>query len=199
MTKKQQRRFFFPAWTAARRALGWKMVDGRLEIILAKVNDHGRKVMDAAHKIAAAQQRAPTLDDLRHGCYVVALGRDRDTLKLNNREVDAVTSLFKLLVNEADISADMKLSNPDIGERERLVRKINSLKIPDAIIDAVCRRSFAPVYTSPFFEDLPLINLRSLVGILTEIKDRKSLRTATTAAEIEPELLAAGDTYQYPH
>ncbi len=180
MTEPQQRRFFFPAWTAACRALGWRMADGRLqmgkpgaEIQRQLDNPHIVKVINAATSIANAQHRAVTVDDLRHGCYVVALGRDMDTLKLNNKQVDAVTSLFRLLVNDADIAADLRLGNPDIGERERLVITIKRLNIPMAMIDTICKRSFAPVYTSPFWDDLPLPNLRALVGILTEVKSRK--------------------------
>ena len=174
MTKKQQRRFFFPAWSAVCRALGWRMVAGRLELGGGRAaNEHRSRVIAAATAIAAKEHRAPTLDDLRHGCYVVALGCDRDTLKLNNREVDAVTSLFKLLVDETNIAADLRLSNPDIGERERLVRAIIRLRVPDALIDEVCRHSFAPVYSAPFHEDLPLPNLRALVGILTKMSERQ--------------------------
>ena len=203
MTKNQKNRFFFPVWTATCRALHWKMADGRLEMGKTTGNEHVVKVIAAATAIATKGHRAPVLDDLRHGCYVVALGYDCDTLKMTNKQVDAVTSLFKLLVNETDIAADMKLSNPDIGERERLVRKINSLKIPDAMIDTICRKSFAPVYSAPMFEDLPLVSLRALVGILVEIKER-SLRTATMrpaalpAAAPEPELFETTAANQYP-
>jgi hypothetical protein len=206
MTINQQRRFFFPAWATCVAAIGWRMKNGRLEMTHPDgANEHQRKVIAAAVARAAAHQRAATLDDLRHGCYVVALGRDCDTLKMNNRQVDAVTSLFKLLVNETDIAADLKLSNPDIGERERLVRKIHSLKIPDAMIDAICRKSFAPVYSAPWFEDLPLVSLRALCGILTEIKERKTLNIQHSTANPEvppaaqPDLLAGGGSFQYPH
>lgn len=173
MTVKQQKRFFFPAWGQACRALGWRMFQGRLEMNVNTLNEFGCKVHAAAVQRAGSAHRAATLDDLRHGCYIVALGHDRDTLKLDNREVDAVTSLFKLLADETDIAAGMKLANPDIGERERLVRKIHALKIPDAIIIGVCRKSFSPVFNDPWFKDLPILNLRALVGILLEISERK--------------------------
>ena len=173
MTVNQQRRFFFPAWAAACRALGWKMVDGRLVLADGHRNEHQTKVIAAANARAATHHRAPTLDDLRHGCYIVALGRDRDTLTLNNHEVDAVTNLFKLLVNECDVGAEMALSDPDIGERKRLLIHISRLKIPDAVIIDVCQKSFAPVYNGTHHEDLPLVSLRALTGILTEIKERK--------------------------
>ena len=196
MTTKQQKRFFFPLWNQTCRALGWKMEDGRLVLPDGRRNEHQKKVIAEASALAAKEHRAPVLNDLRHGCYIVALGHDVKTLKMSNQQVDKVTSLFKLLVNDTDIAADMKLANPDIGERERLVRKINALKIPDAMIDAVCKKSFAPVYTAPFYEDLPILRLRSLTGILVEIKERKS---EVRSQNLEtPELLAVGAAPEYP-
>lgn len=174
MTNPQRKRFFFPLWNETCRKLGWGMSGGRLIIVEDKLNDHGRRVLAAAEKIAIANHRAPVLDDLRHGCYVVALGRDADTNKLSNKDVDAVTSLFKLLVNDTNIAADMRLNDPTIGARERLVLAINKLRVPDALIISICRRSFAPVYNEPFHEDLPLPNLRALVGILTEMKEKEN-------------------------
>ena len=55
-----------------------------------------------------------------------------------------------------------------------------------SVVDGVCRRNFPLVYSSPWFEDLPLINLRSLISILIEIKER-TLQSAT----INPGALAS--------
>ena len=173
MTEKQQKRFYFPNWATCVAANGWKQVKGRLELDEAKLNDHGRKVLAAAQAIATGQHRAPVLDDLRHGVHVVALGRDKSSTKLNNRELDQVVALMKLMVNETDIAADQTLSNPALGERERLLIRIHRLKVPDAMIHQICLKSFAPVYNGTHYEDLPLVNLRALAGILTEIRDRK--------------------------
>jgi hypothetical protein len=173
MTEKQQKRFFFPIWTAHCRAVGWREVRGMLLLGEKKLNRFGLQVYDAAVNRAAANHRAPTLSDLRHGCIIVALGRDKDTLKLNTKEIDTVVDLLAQVKNEADIGADLRRSNPEHYDREALVIKINKLNIPFAEIEMVCQRSFAPVYNSPFYEDLPLPNLRALVGILQEMSARQ--------------------------
>jgi len=189
MTAPQHQKYIRD-WSTCAKANGWKMVKGRLVLDEAKLNEHGRKVLAAATAIAAAQHRAPVLEDLRHGVHVVALGRDKSSKVMKNAECDAVFALLKLLVNDCDIKAGMDLDDPDRGERLRLLVYISRLKIPEAIILAVCRKSFAPVFNGTHYEDLPLVSLRSLVGILTEIKERKK---ATVLPPTEPELI--GDPY----
>ena len=182
MTPPQHKKYIRD-WAAGAKANGWKMVKGRLVINESKLNDHGRKVYAAAVQRAGSEHRAPVLEDLRHGIHVVALGRDKSSKAMNNRETDAVFALFKLLVNECDLAAQLKLSNPDIGERERLVIRIERLKIPEAIVLEICRKSFAPVFNGTHYEDLPLPSLRALCGILTEIRERKdTARTLPVAA-----------------
>jgi hypothetical protein len=129
-------------------------------------------VVASATAIAASQHRAPVLDDLRHGVHVVALGRDKSSKQLTNRELDCVVSFMQLMVDETNISADLRLGNPDIGDREALVATIKKLIVPEAIIHDVCKRSFAPVYNPPHWQHLPLPNLRALVGILREQKQK---------------------------
>jgi hypothetical protein len=192
MTAPQHQKYIRD-WSTCAKANGWKMVKGRLVLDEAKLNEHGRKVLAAATAIAAAQHRAPVLEDLRHGIHVVALGRDKSSKVMKNAECDAVFALLKLLVNDCDLGADMKFAKPDRGERERLLIYISRLKIPEAIILNVCRKSFAPVFRDPWFEKLPLVNLRSLAGILREIKARKNHPLiAPMAAKAEPELALAG-------
>jgi hypothetical protein len=171
MTDKQRQRFFFPAWNACCRSLGWKMIDSRLITgDVAALNQHAQRVVAVATAMAARTHRAPVLDDLRHAVYVIVLGRDKDTLKLSNGEVDKIVSFFKLMVEETNLEADIRLNHPAIAEREALVVKIQRLKVPFAVIDQVCRRSYAPVYTAPHWDQLPLPNIRALLGVLTEMK-----------------------------
>lgn len=168
MTDPQRTRFYFPQWNDACRRLGWRMDRGTLRMASKPANEHQRQVIAAAQRRAAGERRSATVDDLRHGCTIVALGRDKDTVKLNNGEVDKIVCLFKLLVNPVNISADIRMADPTIAEREALVIKINRLNVPFAVINVICRRSFAPDYTEPFFEDLKLPQLRALLGILQE-------------------------------
>ena len=179
MTPPQHKKYIRD-WAGCAQANGWKMVKGRLVMNEARLNDHGRKVHAAAVQRAGGEHRAPVLEDLRHGIHVVALGRDKSSKTMNNRETDAVFALFKLLVNECDIAADQDLSNPDRGELKRLLIRIHRLGIPDAIILKICANSFAPVFNGTQYEDLPLPSLRALCGILTEIRERKdALRNET--------------------
>ena len=171
MSVNQRKRFFFPAWNQACQALGWKMVEGRLVTASRPLNQHAQRVVDVATQMAVRSHRAPELDDLRHAVYVIVLGRDKDTVKLANGEVDRIVSYFKLMVDEVNIAADVRLNNPAIAEREALVAKIRRLKIPFAVIDQVCRRSFDPVYSPPHWDQLPLPNLRALTGIVTEMQE----------------------------
>ncbi len=190
MTEKQQRRFFFPRWTEACRVLKWSEASGRLTIDKEKLNAHGRRAFAAAVQRAGREHRAPTMSDLRHGVIIAAIGRDKDTLKLSNSEQNSILDYMRLCANECDIGADQRRSNPAGYEVAALVAKIKKLGIPFAIIDDVCKRSFAPVYSSPFYEDMPLPSLRALCGILTEM----SLRAAAKRATPLPEpVLAGGD------
>ena len=182
MTPKQRTRFFFPAWNQACRALGWRMAEGRLVTDPARLNEHARKVLEIATAMATRTHRAPVLDDLRHAVYVAVLGQDKETEKLRNHEVDRIVSYFQLLADETNLAADIRLSNPDIAEREALVARIVRLKVPFAVIEEICRRSFAPVYSSPHWQQLPLPNLRALLGILTDMKAEYEREFLTTDA-----------------
>lgn len=173
MTPAQRTRFYFPAWSDTCRALGWRMDRGRLVVDEARLNDHGRKVLVAAQTLAGKEQRAVTLDDLRYGAHIVSLGWPKSSAKFSNKEVDRVVSFFKLLQDDTNIAASMRLNNPAIAEREALVARIGKMNVPFAIIDGACEKAFAPVYVKPFFEDLPIASLRALVGILTEIQERE--------------------------
>ena len=195
MTPAQHKKYIRD-WGACTKANGWCMKQGRLVLDEAKLNEHGRKVLAAATAIAAAQHRAPVLEDLRHGVHVVALGRDKSSKVMKNAECDAVFALLALLVNDCDLKAGADLADPDRGERLRMLVYISRLKIPEAIILNVCRKSFGPVFNDPWFEELPVITLRSLAVILKEIKERKNNPLiAPMAAKPESELaLAGGET-----
>ena len=174
MTEKQQRRFFFPRWTEACRALKWSEASGRLQVDEAKLNDHGRRAFAAAVQRAGREHRAPTMSDLRHGVIIAAIGRDKDTLKLSNSEQNSILDYMRLCANECDIGADQRRSNPVGYEINAVVARIKKLNVPFALIENTCKKHFAAVYSSPFWEDMPLPNLRALVGILTHIQTRRS-------------------------
>ena len=190
---------YIRCWINVVRANHWVMRNGRLadDAVRGDKSEWHQLVWDAAEVLAAAEKRAVVVDDLRKGCHVVAFGRAKSSKVLTNAEFNRLLVLWGnerprsegglagLLIEPLDLASITAWRTPEAGEREGLVRKINSLGVPDEITEGVCRRNFPLVYNAPFFEDLPLANLRSLVGILTEIKSR-SLQTATTP---EPEAL----------
>jgi len=170
MTPAQHTKFYFPNWLGTCRRLGWRMESGRL--LSPCGNEHQHKVYAAACMIAAKEHRAPVIDDLRHGVHVVALGCDKSSKMLNNRELDRVVSYMQLMVDETNIKADMCLDNPDIKVREALVASIDKMIIPLSIIDDVCRKSYREIYASPHWKYLPIPVLRGLAGVLRDMKEQ---------------------------
>lgn len=172
MTPAQHTRFYFPNWLGTCRRLGWRLADGRLQVEEARLNQHAQRVLAAGTARAAAEHRAPVLDDLRHGVHAVALGRDKSSKQLTNRELDCVVAFMQLMIQETNIGADILLDHPEISERKALKAGIENLKVPEAVIYDICRRSFAPVYSHPHWDQLPLPNLRALIGILKAEKEK---------------------------
>ena len=168
MTDRQRTRFYFPAWAAAAAANRWRMETRRLVIEPERLSELGRKVVAEARARAAKEFRGPTLRDLRRGAHVVALGRDKSAKDLTQAELKHVLSVFKLLKDEMDLDASMRLDHPEIGEREGAQAAIKKLDFRHRYIDTLCRRMFAPVYDPPFWEDLPVAKLRALFGLLKE-------------------------------
>lgn len=87
MTENQRKRFYFPAWHALTRALGWRMVRGRLcadlvqqlnlALALSARPEHPvrqllPRIFQRAAKLAGDAHRAVTADDLRHACNITA-------------------------------------------------------------------------------------------------------------------------------
>jgi hypothetical protein len=181
MTEKQQKRFYFPKWNEVCRANCWKTESGKLKAEIDPENgsDWVKKVWRFARQLAATSCRGVTLDDLRHGAHIVALGHDKSSETMTNAELDKVMVVFRLLIDETDLDASMEFSNPEAGERRRQKYFIEHAA-PEAYIDAVCKGKFAKVYQSPFWEDLPLWALRDLSRTLA---NRRASWHAPTKAE----------------
>lgn len=172
MTGDQRTRLYFPVWHRTCAALAWCEEKKRLVLPEAVYNQYARQAIEAGRRLAAGEARALTLRDIRKGVTICVTGRNKDTNRLSNREVSDCVNWFKLMVEETNLEAGAKLANPELSEKEGLVRRIKKLA-PHAVIDGVCQRSFAPVYQAPYWEDLPVANLRSLTGILVKIRERQ--------------------------
>jgi hypothetical protein len=158
--------FYGQLWGRACKANGWRMDRGRLqgrtsgsEILL--------KIFALGQQHALANSRAANVEDLRRACTAHAAGRFCSTKDLTNREFDSLISLLKLLADESDIGASMRLDNPAIGERERLVLSIRK-RAPEAKTLAIARnlKTWSADWEPPHWENLPVPGLRLLLGIL---------------------------------
>jgi hypothetical protein len=132
MTKAQQTRFYFPAWSRAWKA-NWRTVKGRVEVAPGRrpcliQETHGEPLVDYTRAIEALatrsaqkEHRALTADDLRHACHIFALGSDKTSAALTNLETDRVVNLFRLLADPDDLDAVLALLSPELGTVKRLL------------------------------------------------------------------------------
>ena len=171
MTERQAKGSYWPAWGRVALAEGWRTERGRL--VAQRPQSTGpdemaqlrARIWDAAGGRARAGHHGIGPNDLRHGCHAVALGRDKSSLDLDNRELDRVVTLFRLLADPSDLDTMMAWLHPEIGERRRLVWSIKHLA-PEAYINAIAKAKFAGQYEWPYWEDLPVNSLRQLAMTL---------------------------------
>lgn len=112
MTEGQRNRFFMPEWQKCVRANGWHTSGGFAVVDEARLNEEGRQAVALARQRARMRDGALlcgpqpfTLSDLRHGCYIVAIRRDKETEHLSNDDQDRIVALFKLLADPDDLAA----------------------------------------------------------------------------------------------
>jgi len=126
MTKAQET-MYWRRWGAVARANRWRMVKGRLDeaAVLGATEAH-LKVAAAAAAIALQGHRSITAEDLRHGCHVVACGRDMGHGRMGNKEFDQVLNYWGderlvrgLLIEPLDLGSEIHRTNPGLKSRER--------------------------------------------------------------------------------
>jgi len=122
-----QNKLYLRRWGAVCRALNWRMAKGRLHPAAVLAGSAPREQVAAAAAARALQHhRATTADDLRHGCHVVALGRDKSHKDFSNRDFDAVLTLWGdgrsvrgLLLDADDLGSEVHRAHPELKTRER--------------------------------------------------------------------------------
>jgi hypothetical protein len=129
-------------------------------------------VFALAEQHALANSRAVTVEDLRRACTAHAAGRFCSTKDLTNAQFDSLLSLLKLLADETDIGASVRLDHPDIAIRERYVLAIRK-RAPEAKLVAIARnlKTWAGQWEPPHWEDLPIPGLKLLLAIV--IREQK--------------------------
>jgi hypothetical protein len=205
MTTAQQRRFYFPKWQDCARANDWVMIKGRLlgSRTSTFASGEARKlynaVWDAAEILSRQNHRAVTADDLRHACHYVALhppitNSQFSTLNsqfpqsaihnpksqipeissttLTTEQTNRVARLFEILTDPDDLDAMIAWTDPSVDKRKSLVRWINSMA-PEAYICELAK--IFPAFNWPFWEDLPIDQLRSLARLLKKRVDARAI------------------------
>ena len=147
MTPAQQRRFYFPAWTAAARAHGWRMASGRCAShrLECWANPQSNEIYQRIGVLAAARAtaeiRALSPDDFRHACHIVAIGHDKSSSDLTNAETDRIVALFRILAHPDSLAAAMAWHNPAAERRKRVMWYLSNRCVESYLV-AVCRHKF---------------------------------------------------------
>lgn len=94
-----------PPWQRCCKLNGWHTRDKAAVVDESKLTAEGRQVFTLARQMALGRGSNPTLDDMRHACYIVAIKKDKETEHLTNDEQDRIVALFNLLADPDDIAA----------------------------------------------------------------------------------------------
>jgi hypothetical protein len=160
-------REYWRRWSRVARVNRWRHVDGHLAPDAVRNGQFQAQVIHAAAAMVQPDCNL-TANHLRHGCHVVALGRDVSHTALNAGQVDRLFALFKLLEDDSDLAAASMLADPDQGAVKRMVWAVRQIGFPQAYVDSVATAKFGSRYTPPYYEDLALADLRQLVLTLRE-------------------------------
>jgi hypothetical protein len=167
VTDKQSKFYYFPAWGRVVDAHDWRMAKGRL--VGKRQDRHGleettglyQMVWDAAELVARKEARAVRPDDLRHGCHLVALAKDKSSADFSNAELDRVVTLFRVLTDPDDLDAIMAWCNPEIRERERMLWFIRE-RCVEGYVRSICNQ----IYGTDDYASFTPETLRELVMTL---------------------------------
>jgi hypothetical protein len=168
MTPRQHKSFYFPAWNKCARAQGWhtqaaiqnpqsSIPNPQFAALLAS------QILVAAAQLARADHRGLTPSDFRHACTIVALGQDKSSLALTNREVQRVVDLFRVLAEPENLSAIAHWNDPELAEKENLIGAAQA-KAPAAYVMAILKDRFH----STVMSDLSVRQLRLLCLTLNQ-------------------------------
>lgn len=173
MTERQLKFFYFPAWGRCADANDWRMEKGRMRA--ERSTDRGTgatadlfaKVWSVAEQLAGAEHRAVKPDDLRRGCHVVAIQRNKSSKDLTNNEVERVVALFRVLTDPDNLDFVMDWEHPDRATQRNLVAAIKR-KAEEAYICKIAGDKFRGQFEYPYWEDLKIWQLRQLAVTLNE-------------------------------
>lgn len=193
MLTDAQKLLHWRQWNAVCHAHDWRMEKARLAPAARASQDrtiYHRFVWREAERLAAQAHRAVTADDLRHACYRVATtavpgwpkgARVAESLSdLDNRAFSRVLVLWALLIDDEDLSAQIKWDHPERSEAEALDKTIPKLA-PDAYVREIAAR----IYGTRSWENLDVGEKRNLRRILCDRRARHAARAPEAAAVAE--------------
>lgn len=179
MTERQHKFFYLRAWNRA-FAASWFHDRG------TAVRRPGRicQELDQVEAVAAERARLRSCrvsaNELRHACHLVALGRDKSSLDLTNRELDQVVALFDLLADPDNLRARIALDHPEQEARRRLEWSVEHCGLPEAYVLTVCASKFG----THAWRNLEDVQLRQLIVTLkSRAKSRRQTETETASVE----------------
>jgi hypothetical protein len=202
MLSKPQDKKYWRRWAAVVRANDWRMLGGRLApTARLDISEAHCKVLAAARQLAAAEAKGLAPEHLRHGCHIVALGRDKSHPKFTNREFDDLLNLWGderairgLLIEPTDLAAAIHASNPQLKARERTL-----LVIRRDFIESYVAQISMTMFGTRDWQSLPDEDLESLFHIVLDRPNARKVgssrcddRTAqravpTNEIEVDPE------------
>jgi hypothetical protein len=154
MTESQRTRFYFPKWAEVAQHMGWRMQQGRLAEDLAAqwecaatfsplARDLVRAIIDGAIRLTRPEQRAVTVDDLRHALNLVASnGRTASSAKLTNPELNEFARICALLRSPfEDLNTTLPYLNPAEDDRQRSIAYLRRLSY-DGQLRAISENMF---------------------------------------------------------
>jgi hypothetical protein len=154
MTAKQ-RVLYFKLWRKAAQAQGWIQKNGRVHEP-ARMESQPQAIWD----IAQSHAEIITERDLRHAAHQLALGSDKPTNTLSNRDLDLLFAVFQHLAQPTLIP----LQQADSGERRRHLHFLQNRVIPSAL------RSLA--LDTCKTEDIDTLTTRQLHQLVITLKNR---------------------------
>lgn len=132
MISSAQNKKYWRRWAACVRANAWRMVSGRLDpAAVLDASEAHRTVVAAALQLAQTQVLGLTVNHLRHGCHMAALGCDKPHAKFTNKDFDALLNYWGderavtgLLICPEHLGSIIHAANPDLKNRERLLLQL---------------------------------------------------------------------------
>lgn len=122
------------------------------------------QILGIAGRIAGSTQAGLlTPDCIRHACHVHALGKDKTSWSLGNRDLDLVVAVFRLLANSLDLKAQLALTRAEgeegVADRKRMLYSLEKIDLPAAYLAEMARDKFG----SSDWRGLPDAALRQLI------------------------------------